>query len=139
VRSGIRSWGGRQRSRRLLSAAAAAHADHAARTGSIGKVFWEPECVSFRTAAHWASVFQQCPRIEHVVADTLPDGWRHWRDYEQAAEERGKNPFPSDAEALDRDQGRYIGFVRVRARRNASEAVNLYAPGLAEPAVTGTS
>jgi hypothetical protein len=41
------------------------------------------------------------------------------------------NRFPSPAEALDADQGRFIGFVRlIGARKSAQANVNLYDPGL---------
>lgn len=96
-----------------------------------GSVFWEPECISFRTPAWWRAVFEGCPSVEDVRVDTLQDGWRHWRDYERAAEAAGKNPFPSVAETLDRDQGRYLGFVRIIARRSRSTGVNLYDADLA--------
>jgi hypothetical protein len=43
-----------------------------------------------------------------------------------------KSLFPSDAEALDLDQGRYIGFVRAVARRTEANSLNFY------DAATGT-
>jgi hypothetical protein len=64
----------------------------------------------------------------HIRADTLTEGWRHWRDFEKALEATGTSVFPSDAEALERDQGRYIGFVRVIARRTGGAGINLYDP-----------
>ncbi len=42
----------------------------------------------------------------------------------------GKSIFLSDAQALDLDQGQYIGFVRGTARRTRSESMNLYDPGI---------
>ena len=42
----------------------------------------------------------------------------------------GKNLFPSDVEALERDGGSYLGFVRLVAERSDAEAMNLYDPGL---------
>jgi hypothetical protein len=53
--------------------------------------------------------------VTDVRADVLPDGWRHWRDFERAIELSGLGHFPSDAEALDTDAGRWISFVRVVA------------------------
>jgi hypothetical protein len=43
----------------------------------------------------------------------------------------GKSIFPSDTQALDLDQGRYIGFIRGTARRTRTESMNLYDPGIA--------
>ncbi|MGC4119977.1 MAG: hypothetical protein QM765_36440 [Myxococcales bacterium] len=65
-----------------------------------------------------------------MEADLQPDGWRHWRDFEKALELSGKNFFPSDVEALDRDRGQTLGLVRLRARRTEVMGVNLYEPGL---------
>ncbi|MFW5739088.1 MAG: SAM-dependent methyltransferase [Myxococcota bacterium] len=104
--------------------------DHLRQPQKSGKVFWESECVSFKTAAWWREHFHACDRVAVNVADTLPDGWRHWRNYELAAERSGAAPFPSDAEALEADEGRYIGFVRVIATRNDVGGENLYDPDL---------
>ena len=70
------------------------------------------------------------PMAANVAAATQPDGWRHWRDFERALSAAGKNIFPSDAEALDKDQGRYLGFVRLTAQRTDAVAEDLYDPAL---------
>lgn len=95
-----------------------------------GKVFWEDECRTFKTATFWRELWAHNASVTEVRADTQPDGWRHWRDFEAALERSGKGLFPSDAEALDRDQGRFIGFHRLVARRSEREAMNLYDSGL---------
>jgi SAM-dependent methyltransferase len=95
-----------------------------------GKRFWEDECWCFLTAAAWAELWRRCPRVEDVQVDLQPDGWRHWRDLERALELSGRGRFPSDAEALDRDAGRTIGFVRAVATRSEARGENLYEPGL---------
>lgn len=95
------------------------------------KVFWEEECWCFLTAAQWQRLWQRCSRVTEVRTDVLDDGWRHWVDFERALEQSGKAIFPSDAEALEKDSGQTIGFVRAVARRSEVEADNLYLPGLA--------
>lgn len=97
---------------------------------SNGKVFWEDGCWSFKTAAWYERLWKRCGMVHDVRTDTLADGWRHWRDFERAIEAAGKHIFPSDAEALDTDGGRFIGFVRARARRGDSSTINLYDPAL---------
>jgi SAM-dependent methyltransferase len=104
--------------------------DHLAMPQSNGKVFWEDECQVFHTASWWRGVWQSCGRIELLTADAMVDGWRHWRDYEQALAHAGKSLFPSDAEALEKDGGQFITFVRLTARRNESAGYNLYDPNL---------
>lgn len=95
-----------------------------------GKVFWEDECWSFKTAAWWERLWKRSGKVAGVRADTLSDGWRHWRDFERAVEAAGKGIFPSDAEALDRDAGATIGFARLRGERVEGEVMNLYDPSV---------
>ena len=104
--------------------------EHLARPQANGKVFWEDACWCFHTAEWWRRLWARSSRVEGVRADTLPDGWRHWRDFERALELAGKQVFPSDAEALERDEGRTIGFVRAIARRTAEPGENLYDPAI---------
>ena len=89
-------------------------------------MFWEDACRSFHTADWWRLAWKHCSHVTDVTADTQPDGWKHWRDFERALEAAGKNVFPSDAEAIDEDAGRYLGFVRLVARRTGALAENLY-------------
>ncbi|MBN1465688.1 methyltransferase domain-containing protein [candidate division KSB1 bacterium] len=100
--------------------------EHLAAPQASGKVFWEDECWSFKTAAWWRQLWSRCGKVANVRADTLADGWRYWRDFEKALEEAGKRIFPSDWQALEADHGRYIGFVRAIAERTDKEAINLY-------------
>jgi SAM-dependent methyltransferase len=95
-----------------------------------GKRFWEDECSSFKTAEWWASLWRRSGTVEAVEAELQPDGWRAWRDFERALELSGKARFPSDAEAIEKDAGRTLGFVGLRARRADAEGMNLYQPGL---------
>lgn len=95
-----------------------------------GKPFWEPECRSFQPAAWWRELWEYSDKLDDIQTALQPDGWRHWRDFERAMELAGTNIFPVDVEALERDQGKYICFVRVTARRNAAPNVNLYDPAM---------
>ena len=103
---------------------------HLARPQSNGKVFWEDECWSFKTPDWWREHWSRNGSITDVRVDTLKEGWRHWYDFEKILEATGKSVFPSDAEALEIDRGRYIGFVRAIARRTGGVGVNLYDPAL---------
>lgn len=97
---------------------------------SNGKVFWEVGCWTFKTAAWWHEHWSRAGCVAGIQVDTLPDGWRHWRDFERAVEAAGTGIFPSDAETLDRDAGRYLGFVRAIASRCGALDMNLYDPAL---------
>jgi SAM-dependent methyltransferase len=97
---------------------------------SNGKVFWEESCRCFLTAEAWRATWEGCPAVRGVSADLQPDGWRHWADFERAIEASGKGIFPSDAEALEKDAGRTIGFVRLTAERTGPAGENFYDPSL---------
>lgn len=104
--------------------------EHLLQPQSNGAKFWEDDCSSFMTPAFWRELWESTSRYTAVRVDTLAEGWRHWRDFEEAVEAAGKNYFPSCAEALDWDQGRYIGFIRAIARRTTAGSMNLYDPSL---------
>ncbi|MGD9975708.1 MAG: cyclopropane-fatty-acyl-phospholipid synthase family protein [Desulfatirhabdiaceae bacterium] len=104
--------------------------EHLARPQSNGKIFWEDECWSFKTPEWWHTHWRRNGNMSVVQVDTLTEGWRHWVDFEKLLERSGKSVFPSDAEAIERDQGRYIGFVRAIARRIGRAGMNLYDPRL---------
>ena len=101
--------------------------DHLSIPQSNDKIFWEDECWSFKTKDWWQNLWSRCGKVTNARVDTLPDGWRHWSDFEKALEESGKNVFPSDAEALEADHGNYIGFIGAIEERTDKEAMNFYA------------
>jgi cyclopropane fatty-acyl-phospholipid synthase-like methyltransferase len=104
--------------------------EHLTQPQSNGKAFWEDECWSFKSAEWWRESWNRHGKVANVHVDTMPDGWRHWRDFERALEKAGKNVFPSDAEALEADKGSVIGFVRAVATRTNAHATDLYDPSI---------
>ena len=95
-----------------------------------GKVFWEDDCACFHEPAWWRRHWAHTGAVEDVKVDGLADGWRHWRDFERALELAGKGLFPSDAEALSRDRGETIGFVRMIGRRSEGVTMNINDPSV---------
>ena len=111
---------------------------HLTQKQSNGHAFWEDECICFHTVDWWRTHWERSNRVDVSVADALPDGWKHWRDFEIALEEAGKNRFPSVAEALETDQGQYITFARlVGTRKEGITPINLYDSGLIAQMETG--
>jgi hypothetical protein len=49
------------------------------------------------------------------VADTLPDGWQLWRDWQTVIAPGNA----AEIEALEADRGSYLGYVRLVGRRRA--------------------
>lgn len=97
---------------------------------SNGKTFWEASCRCFLTAEAWRENARSCPALTGVSVDLQPDGWRHWADFERAIEASGKGTFPSDAEAIEKDAGRTLGFLRLVAERTGTATENFYDPAL---------
>jgi SAM-dependent methyltransferase len=92
--------------------------EHLARRQPNGDRFWDPaECFSFHTVAWWRRLWEQTGLVNVETADTLPDGWRHWLQFEKAKLIAHTNRHTDEVPALEADQGRYLGFVRLVARR----------------------
>jgi ubiquinone/menaquinone biosynthesis C-methylase UbiE len=102
--------------------------DHLLAPQASGKTFWSDDCWTFNTADWWRDLWRKTAAVSDVVVDTMPDGWRQWAEFETALAATGKGIFPSDAEALNADQGRFIGFIRAVARRTDAPMENFYDP-----------
>jgi SAM-dependent methyltransferase len=87
-----------------------------------GGRFWEPsECFSFHPVEWWRRLWEQTELVDIERADAIPDGWRHWLQFEQVKVAMGTNRHDDEAPALEADQGRYLGLVRMVARRKNEE------------------
>jgi len=75
--------------------------------------WWEPSMCCLHSAAWWERHWERTGILDIDVADTLPDGWRLWRDWITAV-------APDNAveiRALEADRGSYLGYVRLVGRR----------------------
>jgi SAM-dependent methyltransferase len=91
--------------------------EHLARPRSNGAPLWVDECWCFHTAAWWERHWGKLSFMENVTAELLPDGVNDWIQYEKACEEAGTLMFPSEAETLEEDAGRYLALVRMVATK----------------------
>ncbi|MBN1177131.1 MAG: methyltransferase domain-containing protein [Dehalococcoidales bacterium] len=91
--------------------------EHFTRPRKDGSVFWVDDCWCFHTAGWWRNHWGRTSMVDIEVADVQPDGWRLWLQYEKACDEAGTLMFPSEAEILERDAGRYLALVRMVGRR----------------------
>lgn len=64
--------------------------EHLTTPQANGKRFWEDECATFRTAGGWRDLWARSGKVTPALADSMRDGWRHWRDFELALESSGK-------------------------------------------------
>ena len=62
------------------------------------------------------------------LADTMPDGWRAWLDWQQSICPDNHK----EIKALEADRGRYLAYVRLVGRRRAD--VQLEGPIVSMPA-----
>ena len=92
--------------------------DHLTCRAPSGGRFWDPaECFSFHTLDWWRSHWAKTELVEIELADAQADGWRHWLRFEEAKLAAGTNRWDDEIPALRADRGRYLGFVRLVARR----------------------
>lgn len=91
------------------------------------QAWWTPELWCLHSAVWWKQHWEKTGILQVETADTLPDGWKFWRDWHLAI-------APDNAQelqALEADEGRYLGYVRAVARRQAG--VVLEAPIVSIP------
>jgi len=94
--------------------------EHLTRPQQNGNVFWDPqECTCFHTTAWWRHHFDKSGVVTVDYAEDLAEGCQLWKQWEDAREqaEGGFSGFPSDAETLQRDDGRYLAFPMLVAHR----------------------
>ena len=91
--------------------------EHLTRPQKNGSIFWTDESWCIQTLNFWKHLWGRTSLVDIELADTLPDGWRHWVQLDKAVQASGTAKFPSEAETVEADAGRYLGFVRMIARR----------------------
>jgi SAM-dependent methyltransferase len=85
-----------------------------------------PYCL--HSAAWWRRHWERTGIVDVATADTLPDGWRFWRDWLKLIAPANEK----EIRALEADAGRHFGYVRVVARRRA--VAPLFDPHMSVPA-----
>src|SRR5262249_45802978 len=75
--------------------------------------WWTPELCCLHSADWWRRHWERTGIVEIERADSMPDGWQFWRDWQTSI-------APDNAleiNALESDAGRYLGYIRLVARR----------------------
>jgi SAM-dependent methyltransferase len=78
--------------------------------------WWTQDLWCLHSANWWRHHWDRTGIIDVEVGDTMPDGWQFWLDWH-------KKVAPDnhcEIEALEADQGRYLGYVRLVGRRQGS-------------------
>jgi SAM-dependent methyltransferase len=72
-----------------------------------------PYCL--HSSSWWRRHWERSGILDGVTADTLPDGWRFWRDWLKLVSPTNE----TEISALEADAGRHFGYVRAVGRRRA--------------------
>ncbi len=91
--------------------------EHLSRVREDGSSFWAEDCWSFHTVEWWKQLWARSSLVDVELAGLMPDGWRMWLEWERTTAAAGANIFPPEDDVLETDGGRYMGFVRMVARR----------------------
>jgi SAM-dependent methyltransferase len=89
--------------------------------------WWTPDLWCLHSAAWWRRHWARTGILEVTVADTLPDGWRLWLDWQRVVAPDNAPEF----RALEADGGANLGYVRAVGRRG--EGVTLDEPVTSVP------
>jgi SAM-dependent methyltransferase len=81
------------------------------------RAWWEPSMACLHSADWWRRHWDRSGVARVVVADTMPDGWRFWRDWQQAVAPDNR----VEIDALSADRGRHLGYVRAVAVRSTDK------------------
>ena len=94
--------------------------EHLTRETPSGGKFWAPaECFSFHTVKWWRQQWQQTELVDIELDDTQHDGWKDWLMFNEAKSAAAMDGDGAETAAVRIDGGRYLGFVRVIARRRS--------------------
>lgn len=82
--------------------------------------FWAQECWTWHTVEWWQRLWSRTGLVEVELVERMPDCWKFWLDWKKARVAAGddSSSLLSDIQVLEADRGRYMGFIRMIARRN---------------------
>ncbi len=80
---------------------------------------WAWDFASFHSPDWWSRHWDRIGKFDVQTADWLQDGWKFWAHWDRVCEEAGG--VKGDAEMVETDAGRNLGFVRVVATLRETE------------------
>ena len=84
--------------------------------------FWTQDLWCLHSAPWWQRHWERTGIVSVERADTLADGWQLWLDWQRAVAPDNQ----TEIETLEADRGRYLGYVRVIARRGGEAELEEY-------------
>ncbi len=82
--------------------------------------FWGQDCWSWHTLEWWKQLWERTGLVEIQAAEYLENGCQQYLEWKKAQEKEGKNPWPDDLDVLEKDNGEYIGFIKLVAKKKVS-------------------
>ena len=83
---------------------------------------WTQDFWAIHSAAWWRRHWERTGIVDIELADTMPDGWQFWRDWQRTVAPENL----TEIEAIEADGGRSLGYIRVVARRRAQVELEEY-------------
>lgn len=77
--------------------------------------WWTQDLWCLHSAAWWRWHWERTGIMDIDLADTLPDGWQRWLDWQRAVAPDNE----TEIKAVEADRGTYLGYVRLVGRRNS--------------------
>jgi len=76
--------------------------------------WWTQDLWCLHSAAWWRWHWERTGIMDIDLADTLPDGWQRWLDWQRAVAPDNE----AEIKAIEADRGTYLGYVRLVGRRS---------------------
>jgi SAM-dependent methyltransferase len=84
--------------------------------------WWTQDFWAFHSPAWWRRHWARTGIVDVEVADTLPDGWQFWLDWQRAVAPDNT----TEIKAIETDAGQYLGYVRLVGRRRGDAKLEEY-------------
>lgn len=84
--------------------------------------FWTQDAWSLHSAEWWSGHWGKTGLVDVEVADTMPEGWRLWLDWQRTVSPDNE----IEIDSLEADQGRFLGYARVVGRRRGDVELEEY-------------
>jgi cyclopropane fatty-acyl-phospholipid synthase-like methyltransferase len=86
------------------------------------RAWWTQDLWALHSAAWWRRHWERTGIMDVEVADTMPEGWRFWLDWQRAVAADNA----TEIQAVEADGGRYLGYVRLVGRRRGGVKLEEY-------------
>ena len=83
------------------------------------RAMWTEDFWCLHSAAWWGRHWARTGIVDVEFADTMPDGWQVWLDWQTTAHPDNQEEIA----AIDADRGEHLGYIRLVGRRRADAAL----------------